>query len=90
MGLLFLDMWRTSADVLNMVLSISTGAVSLFLVFALFYLVLVLRDVSFTSHRVRDWSKQVDEYIRVPMKIVAEVYKHVMDVLEWGEKKSKK
>jgi hypothetical protein len=86
----FSVMWETSVDVLNMVLAISVGAVSFVLIFVLFYLVIVLRDVSFTSHRIKRWSEAVDEYIRVPMKIAGEVYKQVMDVMDTGGKKKKK
>jgi hypothetical protein len=83
-------MWATSADVLNMVLAISVGVVSFVLVFVLFYLVLVLRDLSFTTQSVRRITDDVQKYIQTPVKIAMDVYKGIANTLEWVEKKTKK
>ncbi|MDP3975744.1 MAG: hypothetical protein Q8P95_02395 [bacterium] len=80
-------MWETSADVLNMILAIGVGAVCFVLIFVLFYLVLVLRDLSYASRHVRDTTQAINDYVRTPMKIALEAYKGVRDVMGWVEER---
>jgi len=80
-------MWETSADILNMSLAIGVGAVCFLLLFAIFYLILILRDFSYTSKHVRDTAKAVNDYVKTPVRIAMEVYKGVKDVMGWFEKK---
>jgi len=84
-------MWETSADVLNMSLAIGVGAVCFVLVFALFYLVLILRDVSYTSKHVRDTAEQIETYVKTPVRVAMDIYKGISSVMGWmnGDKKKK-
>lgn len=83
-------MWGTSADVLNMSLAIGVGAVCFVLLFVLFYLVIILRDVSYTSKHIRDTAKMIHDYIETPVKVAMDVYKGIRDVMGWVEGKKKK
>lgn len=83
-------MWETSADVLNMSLAIGVGAVSFVLVFLIFYLILVVRDLSYASKHIRETAKQIHDYVQTPVKIAMEGYKAIRDVMGWVEKKSKR
>ncbi|GEM_PF-6714009 len=83
-------MWETSADVLNMSLAIGVGAVSVVLVFLIFYLILVVRDLSYASKHIRDTAKQIHDYVQTPVKIAMEVYKGIRDVMGWVEGSGKK
>lgn len=85
-------LWETSSDVLNMSLAIGVGAVSFLLLFVLFYLILILRDFSYTSKHVRDTAEVVNNYIRTPVRVAMDIYKGVSGVMGWigGGKKSKK
>lgn len=82
-------MWETSADVLNMSLAIGVGAVCFVLVFALFYLVLILRDVSYTSKHVRDTAEQIETYVKTPVRVAMDIYRGISSVMGWmnGDKK---
>ena len=83
-------MWETSADVLNMILAIGVGAVCFILVFVLFYLVLILRDVSYTSKHVRDTAEQIHTYVQTPVRVAMDIYKGISSVMGWmngGKKK---
>jgi Na+-transporting methylmalonyl-CoA/oxaloacetate decarboxylase gamma subunit len=83
-------MWESSADILNMVLAISVASVSFVLLFVLFYLILVLRDMSFTTQSVRKITDDVQKYIQTPVKIAMDVYKSISSTLEWVDKKTSK
>ena len=76
-------LWETSADVLNMSLAIGVGAVCFILVFVLFYLILILRDLSYASRHIRDTAKVVNDYVRTPVKVAMDVYKGIKDVMGW-------
>jgi len=85
-------MWDTSADVLNMSLAIGVGAVCFLLIFVLFYLVLILRDFSYTSKHIRDTAEVINNYVRTPVRVAMDIYKGVKDVMGWvsGSPKKKK
>jgi len=85
-------MWETSSDVLNMSLAIGVGAVCFLLVFVLFYLILILRDLSYTSKHVRDTAEAVQNYLRAPVRVAMDIYRGIRDVMGWatGGKKGKK
>ena len=85
-------MWDTSADVLNMSLAIGVGAVCFVLIFVLFYLVLILRDFSYTSKHIRDTAEVINNYVRTPVRVAMDIYNGVKDVMGWvnGTKKKKK
>lgn len=83
-------MWETSADVLNMSLAIGVGAVSFVLVFLIFYLILVVRDLSFASQHIRETAKQIHDYVQTPVKIALEGYKAIREVMGWVERKGKR
>ena len=84
-------MWDTSADVLNMSLAIGVGAVCFVLIFVLFYLVLILRDFSYTSKHIRDTAEVINNYVRTPVRVAMDIYNGVKDVMGWvnGTKKKK-
>lgn len=81
-------MWETSADVLNMSLAIGIGAVCFLLLFVLFYVIMILRDFSYTSKHIRDTTETINEYIKTPVRVAMDVYKGVRDVMGWVEKKT--
>lgn len=81
------QLWATSADVLNMSLAIGIGAVCFLLLFVLFYLIMILRDFSFTSKHIRDTAETVENYIKTPVRVAMDVYKGVTDVMGWVGKK---
>lgn len=85
-------LWETSSDVLNMSLAIGVGAVCFLLIFVLFYLVLILRDFSYTSKHIRDTAEVINNYVRTPVRVAMDIYKGVKDVMGWvsGSKKKKK
>ena len=83
-------MWESSADILNMSLAIGVGAVCFVLLFVLFYLVIILRDVSYTSKHIRDTAKMIHDYVETPVRVAMEVYKGIRDVMGWVEGKKKK
>ncbi|MDF2379729.1 MAG: hypothetical protein P1V18_05970 [Candidatus Gracilibacteria bacterium] len=79
-------MWESSSDILNMVLAIGVGACSFLLVFVLFYLIMILRDFSYTSMHVRETAEQLETYVKAPVRIVMDVYRGVKDVMGWFDK----
>ena len=79
-------MWETSADVLNMSLAIGIGAVSFLLVFAVFYLILILRDVSYTTHHIRETVETVETYVKTPARVAWDIYRGIRDVMGWVKK----
>lgn len=83
-------MWETSSDILNMSLAIGVGAVCFVLLFVLFYLVIVLRDLSYTSKHIRDTAKMIHDYIETPVRVAMDVYKGIRDVMGWVDGKKKK
>ena len=83
-------LWATSGDVLNMSLAIGIGAVCFLLLFVLFYLIVILRDVSFTTRHVRDTAETIHNYVQTPVRVAMDVFKGVRDVMGWVEKKGKK
>lgn len=83
-------MWETSADVLNMSLAIGVGAVCFLLLFVLFYLIVILRDVSYTSKHVRDTAEAIHNYVQTPVRVAMEIFKGVQDVMGWMDGKRKK
>ena len=85
-----MGLWSTSSDVLNMTLAIGVGAVCFLLLFVLFYLVLILRDFSYTSKHIRDTSETINTYIKTPVRVAMDVYKGVRDVMGWVTPKKKK
>lgn len=82
-------MWETSADVLNMSLAIGVGAVSLVLVFVLFYLLLILRDISYTSKHIRETAETIHHYVETPVRVAMDIYKGIRDIMGWVEGKKK-
>lgn len=84
-------LWATSADVLNMSLAIGVGAVCFLLLFVLFYLIIILRDVSYTSKHVRDTAETIHTYVQTPVRVAMDVYHGIQDVMGWmgGSKKKK-
>lgn len=80
-------MWETSADILNMVLAIGVGACSFLLVFVLFYLIMILRDLNYTSMHVRETAEQLEAYVKAPVRIAMDVYRGVREVMGWFDKK---
>ena len=83
-------MWSTSADILNMSLAIGIGAVCFLLLFALFYLIVILRDISYTSRHIRDTAHTIHDYVKTPVRVVMDIYKGVSDVMGWVGKKGGK
>jgi len=83
-------LWATSSDVLNMTLAIGVGAVCFLLLFVLFYLILILRDFSFTSKHVRDTTETINTYVKTPVRVAMDVYKGISSVMGWVEKKTKR
>ncbi len=76
-------MWETSADVLNMSLAIGVGVVSFLLVFAVFYLIMILRDMSYTTHHIRETAETLETYVKTPARVAWDIYKGVKDVMGW-------
>lgn len=83
-------LWASSADVLNMSLAIGIGAVCFLLLFVLFYLILILRDFSYTSKHVRDTTETINTYIKTPVRVAMDVYKGVQEVMGWVSGKGKR
>ncbi|MDP2691610.1 MAG: hypothetical protein Q8O95_04390 [bacterium] len=82
-------LWETSGDVLNMSLAIGVGAVCFLMLFVLFYLILILRDLSYTSKHVRDTAETIENYVKTPVRVAMDVYSGIKGVMGWfgGEKK---
>jgi len=83
-------LWETSSDVLNMTLAIGVGAVCFVLIFVLFYLVLILRDFSYTSKHIRDTAEVINNYVRTPVRVAMDIYKGVKDVMGWMTPKKRR
>lgn len=81
-------LWATSADVLNMSLAIGIGAVCFLLLFVLFYVILILRDVSYTTKSVRDTAETIHDYVQTPVRVAMDIFKGVQDVMGWVDKKT--
>ncbi len=58
-------MLETSTDVLNIVIAISVFSISFFIVWSLYYLVIILRQLFITVKGVREKMDKVDEAITV-------------------------
>lgn len=84
------SLWATSGDVLNMSLAIGIGAVCFLFLFVLFYLILILRDVSYTTKHVRDTAETIHNYVQTPIRVAMDIYKGVQDVMGWVDKKTKR
>jgi len=83
-------LWATSGDVLNMSLAIGVGAVCFLLLFVLFYLIMILRDVNYTTRHIRDTAQTIHDYVQTPVRVAMDVFKGVRDVMGWVEGKGKK
>lgn len=87
-------MFSTSGDILNLVLAVSIGFVAFFLSFLLFYAILIVRDVNFTTRKVRQMTETINEYVSKPAKAVialTEKLKLITHFLEnYGRKKKVK
>ena len=64
-----LELYKTPADILYLVLTIGIGLVALFLVVALYYLIRVLSDVHSVTDKVKDTLDLVNHYLWQPIKI---------------------
>lgn len=78
-------MSTTSADIFNLVAAGSIGVVSVFLAIALFYLILVLRDISETTKVIRRTAASLDEMLIQPLAFVAGLIGHVGTFLSMFE-----
>ncbi len=75
-------MFATSGDVLNMSLALGVILVAIFLCFALFYLILVLRDTSRTTRRVEELVGRVHATIVEPLKAVDFIFEKIRPYIE--------
>lgn len=75
-------MFNTSLDVLYIVLAAIILLVGILLAIALIYLIFVLRDVSKTSHSIRDTVKKVNDFVYRPLVMANAVMDKVAPILE--------
>ncbi len=75
-------MFNTSLDILYIVLAAVILLVGILLAIAIIYLIFILRDVSKTSHYVRDTVKKVNDFVYRPLVMANSVMDKVAPILE--------
>ena len=75
-----LELYKTPLDILYFVSTISIGLVALFLVIALFNLVIILRNFRKVSEKAKDTVDLVNHYLWQPIKIMLMLIEKLKDV----------
>jgi hypothetical protein len=66
----FLGMYQTPLDILYLILSISVGLVTLFLLLALGHFIGILRNVNKVTAKAKDTIDLLNHYLWQPIKII--------------------
>ena len=74
------ELYKTPLDILYLVSSISIGLVALFLVIALFNLIVILRNFRKVSEKAKDTIDLVNHYLWQPIKIMLMLIEKLKDV----------
>ena len=75
-----LELYKTPLDYLYLVSSVSIGLVALFLVIALFNLVMILRNARKVSEKAKDTIDLLNHYLWQPIKIMLMLVEKLKDV----------
>jgi hypothetical protein len=75
-----LGIYNTPLDYLYLVSSLSIGLVALFLVIALFNLVMILRNARKVSEKAKDTMDLVNHYLWQPIKVMLMLIEKLKDV----------
>jgi len=74
------ELYKTPADILYLVSSISIALVALFLVIALWNLIKILRNARLVSEKAKDTIDLVNHYLWQPIKIMLMLIERLKDV----------
>lgn len=80
-------MYDTPLEILYLVLTVGFGLLVIFLLFALWHLIRILRDVNRISSKTKDMVTLINHYLWQPIKIMMMVMDKAKDI---AEKKSRK
>ena len=73
-------MIATTQDILNLVLAIGVGLVSVFLCMVLYQLIFILHDLGETTKAVKHAARQVDDLIVQPTKILSFLFEQLRHI----------
>ena len=82
------SMYNTPLEILYLALTVGFSLLVIFLLFALWHLIKILRDVNKISEKAKDTLTLVNHYIWQPIKIMMMIMEKAKDFT--GGKKSKK
>ena len=85
-----LELYQTPLDFLYLVLSVSIGLFTLFLIIALFHLIGILSNVKKVSARAKDTVDLINHYLWQPIKIAMMLFEKGKEAASEHSKKSKK
>jgi ABC-type multidrug transport system fused ATPase/permease subunit len=74
------ELYKTPADILYLISSISIALVALFLVIALWNLICILRNARKVSEKAKDTIDLVNHYLWQPIKIMLMIIERLKDV----------
>lgn len=74
-------MFATSQDLLNLTLAVGFGVLTIFLAIVLFYLAVVLRDLSQTTQAVKHAAQQIDDLIIAPTRLISFLFEKIRTLL---------
>jgi hypothetical protein len=74
------ELYKTPADILYLISTISISLVALFLVIALWNLICILRNARLVSEKAKDTIDLVNHYLWQPIKIMLMLIERLKDV----------
>ncbi len=82
------SMYDTPLNILYLVLTVGFGLLVIFLLFALWHLIRILRDVNKISEKTKDTVTLINHYLWQPLKIMMMVMDKAKDIAEKRSRKS--
>ncbi len=80
-------MYDTPLNILYLVLTVGFGLLVIFLLFALWHLIRILRDVNKISEKTKDTVTLINHYLWQPLKLMMTIMDKAKDI---AEKRSRK
>lgn len=75
-----LEIYKTPLDYLYLVSSVSIGLIALFLIIALFNLIIILRNTRKVSEKAKDTMDLVNHYLWQPIKVMLMLIEKLKEV----------
>ena len=82
-----LELYTTPLDILYLILSISVGLFTIFMVLALFHLIGILRNINKVSSKAKDTIDLINHYLWQPIKIAMMIFEKGKEVAQKARKK---